>query len=224
MSIVSQPGNTRLTGRHKEALDLLSSGNVRDALLILLELADAEPNNHYVCMDLGEVVLRLGMFEQAVVAARRAIEMDTTDPDGFALLARALDANGQGHEAYVAMSRAVDILRNPFRDPEDLTKEEVVPPLVFSTPPAIFVDFELSGDVAALSLKSTFRTREIHTTILLALSGPEPAAPENAEVVATGEIEKARLVRSLPAKLASVPGIFPQGTFRYLIYRTQGKK
>ncbi|HNX04012.1 MAG TPA: hypothetical protein PKI32_00835 [Opitutales bacterium] len=224
MSIVSQAGNTRLSGRHKEALDLLASGNVRDALLILLELADADPDNHYVCLDLGEVVLRLGMNDQAVIAARRAIEMDTTDPDGFVLLARAQEACGQFHDAYVAMSRAVDVLRNPYRSPEALPNEEVVPPLVIADPQAIFLDFEIVGDADNLSLRSTCKVRGESTIISLTLSGADPQPPANSEVVGSGELEKAKLLRCLPAKHASVVGIFPPGSFRYTLFKTQSKK
>jgi tetratricopeptide (TPR) repeat protein len=219
MSIVSQTCNTRLFGRHKEALDLFSAGRLKDALLILLELADAENDNHFVCLDLGEVVLRLGMADQAVVAARRAIELDSADSDGFILLARALDAKGEPRDALVAMARAVDILRDPYRSAEDVAKEKLVPPLVLSNPPLAFCDFETLGNAANLALASTSSAAGVSTTIRILLSGALPEAPSGLEEIGTGTLEKSRLVISLPEKLAAIPGLFPQESFSYSLYR-----
>jgi tetratricopeptide (TPR) repeat protein len=219
MSIVSQTCNTRLFGRHKEALDLFSAGNLKDALLILLELADAEPTNHFVCLDLGEVVLRLGMADQAVVAARRAIELDSADCDGFILLSRALDAKGQLRDALVAMARAVDILRDPYRSAEDVAREKLVPPLVLSKPPLAFYNFEILGNAANLALASTSSAAGVSTTIRILLSGALPEAPSGMEEIAAGNVDKSRLCACLPEKQASIPGLFPQESFSYSIYR-----
>jgi len=219
MSIVSQTCNTRLFGRHKEALDLLSAGRLTDALLILLELADADSTNHFVCLDLGEVVLRLGMADQAIVAARRAIELDSADSDGFVLLARALEAKGEIRDALVAMARAVDILRDPYRSAEDVAKEKLVAPLVLSNPPLAFCDFEILGNATNLALASTSSAAGVSTTIRVLLSGALPEPPAGQEEIGKGELDKTRFCACLPEKLASIPGLFPQESFAYSLYR-----
>jgi hypothetical protein len=165
------------------------------------------------------VVLRLGMSEQAVVAARRAVELDSTDCDGFILLSRALDAQGETRDALVAMARAVDILRDPFRSAEAVEKEKLIPPLAFSRPPLVFTDFETIGDAANFSLSSTCAVAGVTTVIRIVLSGTEPAAPSGMESIGGGEIEKSGLSVSVPEKIAAVVAIFPQETLRYSLYR-----
>jgi tetratricopeptide (TPR) repeat protein len=194
MSIVSQVGNTRLYGKHKEALDLLASGNAQNAILILLDLAEADPNNSLVCVDIGKTVLKLGMNDQAIVAARQAIELDSTSVEAFLLLAHALEAKGEYKEAGVALGRAVEILRSPFRSEEDLLKEDAAAPkpLVIVDQGAIFITFEIEGDVSRLSIKSVSLYKTSAYILRITISGePRTEVDAGYEVAAQGELPRA---------------------------------
>jgi tetratricopeptide (TPR) repeat protein len=222
MSIVSQIGNTRLYGKHKEALDLLSSGNAKDAILILLDLADADPNNHLICLDIGKTVLKMGMTDQAIVAARQAIELDSTSVEAFMLLAQALDLKGDLRDANVALARAVDILRSPFCSEEDFLKIEASSPipLIIADQSAIFTKFDIEGDVSRLSLKSPSTDSGTAHVLRITISGePRTEADNGYHSEAEGEVKRARLLQSLPLAVAGIVKIFPAESFRYTIFR-----
>jgi tetratricopeptide (TPR) repeat protein len=222
MSIVTQIGNTRLYGRHKEALDLLSSGNARDAIQILLELADADPNNHLVCLDIGKTVLKMGMADQAIVAARQAIELDSTSVEAFMLLAQALEIKGDIKDANVALARAVDILRSPFCSDEDFLKaEDAKPkPLIIADQSAIFMKFDIEGDVSSLSLKSLSTEKGSAHILHITISGePRTQADNGYQIEAEGDLKRDMLLQSLPQEVANAVKIFPAGSFSYTISR-----
>ena len=220
MSIVTQAENTRLFGRHKDALDLLSAGKVKEALTILVDLADEQPCNSYVCLDLGNVVLRMGMADQAVVAAQRAIELDSTSVEAFLLLAKAQENRGNLKDSIVALAHAVDMLRNPHLNEADLAKEELPPPLVFTDYTAIFMDFEIAGDVSNLTLKSTTKDKNKTFSIFIAISGDGPTKElKKHSVVESGKLLKERVLKSLPKTLATAVGIFPSTDFSYTLFK-----
>ena len=220
MSISSQPGNSRFTGRHKEALDLMAQGMVRDAVLILVDLADADPNNHFVCVDLGRAVLKMGLVDQAVMAARQAIELDSRSVEAFQLLAEAQEVAGNFKDANVALRRAIDILRDPGLSEEDLLKERVPLPIVFPEKEAIFILFELAGDVTSLAINSTTQDKKSAFVLHLDIAGGgQPFEKAGYEVDESGSMPRDKVLGALPDDVLPVVKIFPAAEFNYTLLR-----
>jgi hypothetical protein len=220
MSIVSQSGNTRNYGRHKEALDLLSSGRPMDAIKILVELTQADPTNHFVCIDMGYALVKMGMFDKAVIAARQAIELDSNSIEAFILLATAHTSGGDYKDANVALFRTIDLLRNPFREEEEFLKLNCPKPLVIADQSAVFIDFSIEGDANNLSLKSVTQDRKSEHILKIAISGAVSLICDTGyEQTGKGEIDKKRLLQCLPPEQAAVVNIFPYNKFGYVLFK-----
>ncbi len=71
-----------------------------------LRLLGPDPRLHY---QLGQLHLSRGLPDQAVVALRRAIELDANIAMAWVTLGRALGKAGQGEEAAAALDRALDL-------------------------------------------------------------------------------------------------------------------
>jgi tetratricopeptide (TPR) repeat protein len=223
MSIVSQLGNSRLYGRHKEALDKLSAGLPKDALSILVDLVQADPTNGYLCIDMGTVLMRVGMYDKAVIVARQAIELDSTNTEAFLLLASALTAKGDFKGANVALLRTIDLLRNPYRNEEALLKENALRPLVLGKEHALFIDFTMDGTLGDLSIKSVTLDRKATYVFKMVVSGNVELSPDVGYGQAeSGEIEKNRILPCLPPELGNVVKIFPTDKFAYTIFKKIG--
>jgi tetratricopeptide (TPR) repeat protein len=210
-----------LYGRHKEALDLLAIGKAQEAILILLDLAEADPNNSLVCIDIGRTVLKLGMNDQAIVAARQAIELDSTSVEAFLLLAHALEAKGEYKGANVALARAVEILRSPFRSEDDLLKADAAAPkpLVIVDQGAIFISFVIEGDISRMSIKAVSPYKNSAYILRITISGePRTEVDDGYEVAANGELPRERLLQSLPSDIINAVKIFPAEVFGYTIF------
>jgi Flp pilus assembly protein TadD len=65
---------------------LLAVGRNVEAIGKLADAADQDPEHVGFALDLGDAVLRVGLNEQALVIARRAIELDPQSVDAFLLL------------------------------------------------------------------------------------------------------------------------------------------
>jgi len=220
MSIVSQSRNSRLYGKHKEALDKLSSGLVKDAISILVELATADPTNGFVCMDMGYALVKMGMYDKAVVAARQAIELDSTSVEAFLLLATTLTRKGDLAGANVALLRAIDLLRNPYRTEEEYLNEKHPRPLVIAEQCAIFIDFTMEGDINNLSFKSLSPYKNGDFILKIALAGNVTFSCDAGYTqVGGGQIEKERLIACVQPELANVVKIFTFAKFGYFIFQ-----
>ena len=223
MSIFSQDEHSRLFGKHKEALDLFAEGKSREAIMILLDLAEADPCNALVCVDIGRAVLAMGMTDQAVVAARQALELDETNVEALNLLADALEKRGEYQEAMTALRRVIDLAKEPQETPEDLAKEKAPTPLTVPDFGAVFINFKMLGDASNLTLKSVSEGKSRDNIIYITISGEgtEDAHAEYVEASA-GEYSRERLLKSLPEDIASAVALFPGDTFKYKYCRKSG--
>jgi len=93
-------------GRHKEAVELLQAGRAKEAAVMLADLAGADPFNANICVDLGRALMALDMADQAIIAARQAVELDDRNVGAFMLLAQAFERKGLAVEASQALRRA----------------------------------------------------------------------------------------------------------------------
>lgn len=216
MNLVSQQYSTRLQGRHKEALDLFNENKVREAILILADLADEQPANHYICHDLGKAVLAAGMFDQAILAFRQAIELDDTDHESLVMLAKAFELKGDYSDAVVVLNRAVDLLENPGRGEDALEKNANFIPLVFPEQGAVFAVFKQVGNALNLVLTSETRDKMRKFAIRIRISGDVPFEPrEGYKEISSGELPRSELLDHLEENVANVVRIFPSETFAY---------
>jgi hypothetical protein len=223
MSIFSQVGNSRLFGKHKEALDLFAAGKVRDAILILVDLAEAEPTNALVCVDLGKTVLAMGMADQAVIAARQAIDLDETNTEALMLLASALEKTGDCAGANVVLRRVIELQNDPQKTIEDVEKEKILLPLTVPEYGSSFLSFTILGDSTNFTLKSTtedkLKAEQIYITI--AGEGTEDKHDGYSEAF-DGEFTRERLLKSLPENIVSFVKLFPGDTFKYKLFCIRG--
>jgi len=223
MSIFSQVGYSRLYGKHKEALDLFSAGKNKEAILMLLDLADAEPTNALVCIDIGRTVLAMGMPEQAVIAARQAIDLDETNTEALMLLASALEKKGDAGEALVALRRVIELQNDPQRTVEDIEKEKVEFPLTVPEYGASFLTFNTLGDCTNFTLKSVTEDKNKAAIIYIAIAGEGTDDKHDGYSFALeGEFTRERLLKSLPADIAASVNLFPADTFKYKLFCVRG--
>jgi|GEM_PF-6899153 len=221
MGIITEAGRRTVSGRHKEALDLLEKGNVRDAVVLLADLAESDPLNPDICVDLGKAVMILGMVDQAVIAARQAIELDSMNQDAFMLLAHALEAKGEYADACQALRRALDMRRNPLAPIKELEGEKVPLPLSIPEYGAIFIDFEILGDSQNLSLQSTSGCKKYR--INMAIAGNAPVAVDDAfDFLAKGSLPRERVLQSLPDNLSTAISLFASSSFDYTLQKKRG--
>lgn len=218
MGILSQSAAQNCAGSRREAAELLSKGMAREAALMLADLVDANPFDAGICTDLGKAVMVLGMADQAIVAARRAVELDSSNVEAFVLLSHALESKGEVGDAFQALRRAFDIVRNPLAPPEDFCKKEAPMPLVIAEFSAVFIDFELRGDHANLSLYSKSGDRNFILQILVRGALP-PMGEAGYEVVSRGRMPGLRVIDSLPEKIATAVRLFPTGQFEYILHK-----
>ncbi len=218
MAIQSRAGSAIIDEQRREAMSMLASGLAREAVLKLADLADKEPFNATLCLDMGKALLVLGMEEQAIVAARHAIELDSGSVEAFALLARIHEGRGQYQEAAVALRRALDIRMNPLPGPADLLKTNVPFPVIFPELGLIFLDFELDGDCENLTLFSD--TADEKHRLRLSIKGMgELPAPGDGELVERGAMSRVRIAQALDEKAAAILAIFPGEQFPYALCR-----
>ncbi|MFA5256858.1 MAG: tetratricopeptide repeat protein [Opitutales bacterium] len=218
MGIISQVGRKAPTGRHKEAIELLEAGRAREAVMMLADLADADPFNPYICVDLGKSVLVLGMVEQAIVAARQAVELDGLNMEAFMLLAQALESKGEMAEACQALRRALDLVRNPMPPLTELEGEKVPLPLSFAEHGAVFMNFEVSGDGANLHLKSLSSDGKFCVDVRI--TGDTAASDlDGFSILTEGLLPQERLLQCLPEKFAFAVGLFPASTYPFTLQK-----
>lgn len=219
MSIFSQVGYSRLFGKHKEALDLFAAGQTKEAIYLLLDLAEAEPTNALVCIDLGRTVLAMGMPEQAVVAARQALELDETSTEALMLLASALEKQGCPKEALVALRRVIELQNDPQRTVEDIEKEKIKFPLTVPEYGASFLTFKMLGDSSNFTLKSVTDDKGKSEIIYIAISGDGTDDKHDGySEVFCGEFSRERLLKSLPDEIAATVKLFPGDSFKFKLY------
>jgi tetratricopeptide (TPR) repeat protein len=109
----------RAVGDHPRALHLLATaqvrmGNDQAAVGVLGPLARACPRWAQAHADLGTALSRLGRFDEAIAALRRATELQPELPDAWLALADALHAHGDAAGADAAYLQHV---RQSARDP-----------------------------------------------------------------------------------------------------------
>jgi tetratricopeptide (TPR) repeat protein len=218
MGILSQSAAVRCAGSRSEAAELLSKGMAREAAMMLADLVDANPFDSALCADLGKAVLVLGMTDQAIVAARRAVELDAANVEAFVLLSLALESQGEVADAYQALRRAFDMARNPLPPVPDFCTREAPMPLTLSEFTAVFLDFELVGDCANLSLRSKTGDGR-HVLQILVRGALPPLDGAGFEVASRGRFPRERVLDSLPEKIATAVRLFPAEQFDYTLHK-----
>lgn len=223
MSIFSQVGHSRLFGKHKEALDLFSAGKTREAILMLLDLAEAEPTNALVCIDIGRTVMAMGLPDQAVVAARQALELDETNTEALMLLASALEKSGKPEEGLVVLRRVIELQNDPQRTIEDIENEKVLHPLTVPEYGVVFLSFSMLGDCTNLTLKSCTSDKAKSELIYITIAGEgtEDKHDGYTEIFA-GSFTRERLLKSLPDDIAATVGLFPGENFAFRLFCVHG--
>ena len=216
MAIVAKRERAPKCAEHREALTMLANGKVRDAVLKLASLTEKEPFNAQLCVDMGKGLLLLGMNDQAIIAARHAIELDSMNVEAFSLLASALDNQGEYAQAEQALRRALDICINGEAPLPDLEKEPMPIPLTASDCAAIFMDFSLLGDCENLALRSIDSGKEYRLT--LRVRGVLPTdGDEKWTLVREGTYERSRVISALDEKTATAVQLFPAEQFPYIL-------
>jgi chemotaxis protein methyltransferase CheR len=104
--------NTKATEQEnllERAQAMLDTGYAQEGIEILLKLAKTQPTNVKICVFLGQSYANLGMWEDAIVWCRRAIDMDKLTIDAYYTLALVLQHQGKLDQAIEVMKRVVYI-------------------------------------------------------------------------------------------------------------------
>lgn len=202
--------------KHQFGRAMLALGRAGDAATALVEATDAAPDNAACTLDLCRAIMALGMDEQAVIVARRAVELDPLSEEAFLMLARVLERTDALGDALQALYRCVDILRNPLPAATDPRDEPQLPPLHVGEGTILFLDYEAQGGAYDLCITSTAPAGAHRVVIKIAdgattwIAGSTP--------LDKGTVPRERLLRCLPPMLAAKVELYPGDAFDYALY------
>jgi len=98
-----------------KGIQLLESGQTKEARLLFERLRDAYPNMSIFHVNLGVAYKRLGLLPEAISSYQRAVEIDRADADVHYNLAIALREHGEFHKAEEEYKTTIGITPD-FRD------------------------------------------------------------------------------------------------------------